>query len=74
MSDVIANLFIDVHLSKAKLTLFLDGNYILIASTVSEYTLRQIVLMVQADGYTKSLGNALYEQFNSRFDIAFQAI
>jgi hypothetical protein len=74
MSDVIANLFINVHLSKAKLTLFLDGNCILIASTVSEYSLRQIVLMVQADGYTKSLGNALYEHFNSRFDIAFQAI
>jgi len=31
-----ANLYVDVHLSSAKLTVFRDGNYVLITSTVSE--------------------------------------
>jgi hypothetical protein len=66
--------FVDVNPSKAKLTLFLDGNCFLIASTVSVYSLRQILLRVLADGYTKSLRNELYEYHNSRFDIAFHEI
>jgi hypothetical protein len=44
------NLFVDVHLSQAKLTLFLDGYYFLIASTGSEYSLRYMLLKVVADG------------------------
>jgi len=60
MTVVIANLFLDVPLSKAKFTLFLDGNCFLIASTGSVYSLQQILLRVLADGDTNSLRNALY--------------
>jgi len=74
MTDVIANVFVEVHPSKAKLTLFLVGNCILIASTVSEYSLRQMLLKVLADGSTSSLRNALYDHRSSRFDIGFHGI
>jgi hypothetical protein len=53
MTDVMANFFIDVHLSKAKLPLFGDGNFFLIASTVSAYSLWQMLLRVVADGNTR---------------------
>jgi len=62
MTDVFANLFVDVHPSKAKLTLFVDGNCFLIASTVSVYSLRQIFLSVRADSNTNSVRNALYDR------------
>ena len=74
MTDFIANLFVDVHPSKANLTLFLDGNGFLIASTVSVYFLRQILLSVLEDGKTNSLCNALFDHSDSRFDIAFHEI
>jgi len=74
MTNIIANLFVDVHPSKAKLTLFLDGNCFLIAFTVSVYSLRQILLRVLADGYTKSLHNALYDRRSTRFDFVFHGI
>jgi len=74
MTDVITNLFVDVHPSKAKLTLFVDGNCLLIASTVSVYSLRQILLRVLADGISNSLRNALYDRHSSRFDIAFHGV
>jgi len=74
MTDVIADLFVDVHPSNAKLTLFVDGNCFLIASTVSVYYLWQILLWVLADGNTNSLRNALYDHRSSRFDIAFHGI
>jgi len=44
-----ANLFVDVHLSKDKLTLLHDGKCILILSTVSEYSLPQMLQRVLAD-------------------------
>ena len=69
-----ANLFVDVHPSKAKLTLFGTGNCFLIASTVSAYSLRQMLLRVVADGSTSSLRNAVYDRRSSRFDIAFHEI
>ena len=69
-----ANLFFDVHPSKAKLTLFRDGNCFLIASTVSAYSVRQMMLRVVADGRTRSSLNALYDRHSSRFDIAFHGI
>jgi len=71
MTNVMANLFVDVHPSKAKLTLFLDGYYFLIAFTVSEYSLRQMLIRVLADSRTRSLRSALYDRRSSRFDIAF---
>jgi hypothetical protein len=69
-----ANLFVDVHPSKAKLTLFCIGNCFLIASTVSVYSLRQMLLRVVADGSTRSSRNALYDRRSSKFDIAFHGI
>jgi hypothetical protein len=65
MTDVMASLFVDVHPSKAKLTLFSIGKYFLIACTVSEYSLRQMLLTVVVDGRTSSLGNALYDRRSS---------
>jgi hypothetical protein len=41
-----ANLIIDVDQFKAELTFVLDSNCLLIASTVSEHSLRQILLSV----------------------------
>jgi len=70
MTDDIATLFIDVHWSNAKLTLFLDANCFLIASTITVLSLRQILLWVVADGNTNLFHNALYDRHRSRFDIA----
>jgi len=69
MTDVVASLFVDVHLSKGKLTLFVDRNCFLIASTVSVYSLHQMLHSVLVDGSTNSLCNALYDRRISRFDI-----
>jgi len=71
MTDVMASLFVDVHPSKAKLTLFRSGNCFLIGSTVSACSLQQMLLRVEADGRTGSPHNALYDRCSSRFDIAF---
>jgi len=69
-----ANLFVVVHSSKAKLTLFRNGNCFLIASTVSAYSLQEMLLRVVADRSTRSSRNALYDRRSSRFDIAFHGI
>jgi len=69
MTDVIPNLFVDVHPSKGKLTLFLDGSCFLIASTGSGYSLQQVLLRVLADSNTRLLCNALYDHCNLRLDI-----
>jgi len=74
MTDIIASLLVDVHPSNAELTLFRGGNCFLIASTVSAYSLWQVLPSVVADGSTKSLQNHLYERRNSRFDLAFHGI
>jgi len=74
MTDVMASLLVDVHPSKAKLRLLSDGNCFLIASTVSAYSLQQMLLRVEADGSTKSSRNALYDRCSSGFDIAFHGI
>jgi hypothetical protein len=74
MTDVIANLFVDIHPLIAKLTLFLDGNCFIIASTLREYSLRQSLLKVMADGITSLLRNALYDRRSSRFEIGFQGM
>jgi len=74
MTDVMASLSVDVHPSKVKLTIFRNGNCFLIASTVSAYSLRQMILRVVADGRTASLRNVLYDRRSWRFDIAFQRI
>jgi len=74
MTDVMHSLFVDVHPSKAKLTLFRDGNCFLIASTVSAYSLREMLQRVAADGSTRSSRNAVYNCRSSRFDIVFHGI
>jgi len=74
MTEVMASLFVEVHPSKAKQTLFRNGNYFLIASTVSAYSLRQMLIWVVADGRTRSACNALYDCRNSGFDVAFQGM
>jgi hypothetical protein len=53
-----ANFFVDDQVAKAKLTLFRDGNFFLIASTVSAYSLWQMLLRVVADGSNRSSHNA----------------
>jgi hypothetical protein len=59
MNNVIANLFVGIYPSIAKLTFFYDGKCFVIASTVSAYSLWQIFVGVHADGKTNSLCNAL---------------
>jgi len=74
MTDIRAMFFVDGHLSAAKLTNFLDGNCILIASTVSEYSIWPILARVMANGSTNSLHNMLYDCIISRIVIVFQGI
>jgi hypothetical protein len=69
-----ARSFVDVHPSKAKLTFCRNGNGFLIASTVSVYSLRQMLLRVVADGRTRLSRNAVYDRPSWRFDIAFHGI
>jgi len=74
MTDFMASLFVDVHPSKAKLTLLRNANCFLIASTVCAYSLREILLRVVADGRIRFSRNALYDYCSSTFDIAFHGI
>jgi len=60
--------------SNAKPTWFLDGNCFFIASTFSEYSLRQMFLTVLIDGSTSSRQNALHDHHSSRSDIAFHGV
>jgi hypothetical protein len=74
MTDVIANLFVDIHQYKAKLSLFLDGNWVFIAPSVSEYSLWQRLLQVLPDGRTSLQCNTLLDHCSSKIDIAFKEI
>jgi len=48
MTEIIARFFVDVRLSKSKLTVFLHGNCFILASTVTEYSLWEMLLRVLA--------------------------
>ena len=74
MSNVMANLFVDVQPSNAELTFFVDGNYFLIAKTVCLYVLWQILRSMMVDSMTSSLCNAFYDCRRSRHDITFNGI
>jgi len=74
MTDVIASLFVDAHPSRAKQPLFRDHNCFLIASTVSAYSPRQMLLWVVADASPKSRRHALYDHHSPKFDIVFNGI
>jgi len=69
-----ASLFIDVHLLKAQLSLFRDGNCFIIASPISDNSLCQSLLEVEADSTTESLCNPLHDCRSLRFDTAFDEI
>jgi len=74
MTDVMASLCGDVHPSKAILMFSCDGNFFVIASTVSGYSLLQMLLRVVAEGSSRSSRNALYDRTSSRFDLAFHGM
>jgi hypothetical protein len=74
MIDGMASLFVDVHPSKAKLTLFSLGNCFLIASAIKAYSFYQMLLRADADSTATSPRNVLYDCCSSRFDIVLRAI
>jgi hypothetical protein len=74
VNNVIVNLFVDIHPSQAKLTLFLDGNCFLIASMVSKSSLRQGLQIVLPYGSTSTLRNAYSDRHSSGFEIALQGM
>jgi len=69
-----AHSFVDLLPSEAKLNIFLDGNCFLIASTVTEYFLQQILVRVLADGSIRLLCNAFYDRRSSMFDVVLDGI
>jgi hypothetical protein len=74
MTNVIADLFVDVYPSNAMLSLFLDSNCFLIASRVSEYSIWQMWLRVMADDRTTLPFIALNDGRSSMYHIAFHGI
>jgi len=74
MTDIMASLFVDVHLSKAKQNWFRDGNCFLIAYTVSAYPFRQMFLGMVVEGSIRSVPKALYDCRSSWFDIVLNGI
>ena len=70
MTDIMANLSVAVLLSQAKLTVCLDGNYFLIVSNLSEYSLPHMLLRVLADCITRSVHSVFYDCSYLRFHIA----
>jgi len=74
MTEVMASMFVVVHLSKAILTVFRISNCFVIACTVSAYSLRQMLLRVVSDGRTRLSRHDIYDPLSSRFDIALRRI
>ena len=74
MTNLIPDMFLHVDSFKAKQTLFLDCNCFLIASTVSVYSLQEMMLLMLADGSTTLVRNASYDCCWSRFDNGFHGI
>jgi len=74
MTDVMADLFVEVHPSKAKLSLFRNGSWFFIVSTVGAYSLRQMLLRVVTDGRTRTSFNALDDRGSWKFVIAFHGM
>lgn len=68
------NWFVDVHPSEAYPAWFLDGYYCFIASIVTEYALRYMLLIVLEDSSTNLFHNALYDHHTSRFEIVSHGI
>jgi len=54
-----ANLFIEYHSSNPKHNSFRNGNCFIIASTLNEYSLQEMLLKVVAEVSTRLLLNAL---------------
>jgi len=74
MTYIMASFSMDVHLSRAKLTLFRNGNCFPIAPTDSACSLWQMLREVVEEGSSRSLCNTLYDCHSSRFDIALHGI
>jgi hypothetical protein len=74
MTNVMARLFLDVQPSKAKQSLYLDGNCFLVAPTINEHSLGPMLISAIADGSTCWQRKALYGCRSSRLDIAFHRI
>jgi len=74
MNDFMANFFIDVHPSNAKLPLFHDGNCFIIASTVSEYSLWPMLSRLVVDRSTRSFRNAVYDCPSFWFEVALNGL
>jgi len=74
MTDVMANMVVDVHSADAKQTLFRDSNCFLIESTVNGYSLWQMWLKVVVYSSGRSLCDDLYDRHHSRFNIGFHGI
>lgn len=68
------NLFVAVHLSKAKLTLYHDCNCNSIASTVSAKSCQKLLPRVIADSSTISSPNDFYDPHQSTYEISLYEI
>jgi hypothetical protein len=68
------NFFLDVHPSTAILTLFLDGHCFSIASTVTDYSIWQMLVKESVHDTTDVLRKVLYHCHSCKFDIVFQKI
>ena len=58
MTDIMASPCVDFHLSNAKLSSLWAGNCLLIASTVSQFSIWHMMVRVVVDGPTRLLCNA----------------
>jgi hypothetical protein len=72
--DIVAILFVDVHLHNILLTLVVGCDDFIIQSIGSEYSLWLLLQREVADISTNLQGNASYDGHNPRFDIAFHGI
>jgi hypothetical protein len=74
MTNIMASLLVDLHPSKFKLTVYHDGNFVFIPSTVSGYCLLQMFLKIVVGGSTSLQRDAAYDRRISTFDIAFHGL
>jgi hypothetical protein len=74
MTGVMASLLVDVYPSGAKLTLFVDGNCFLMASTFSLYSLQRMLFTMLVDRSSYSLGKASHDGCSSMHNTAFHGI
>jgi hypothetical protein len=74
MTDIVHNKYVKVHPSEAKLSSFLDSDYILIVFTVSVYCIPQILFRVLLDSSTNIVRDVLFDCRRPRVDIVFHEL